>query len=442
MASEFVEQALIASFFQGRNKTEVQEQLLDVDPEWLEGAATKPLLAAMRACLLGGEAIIEATILGQLRAAGELGVDSCYWPAFQEVLAFTEPQPIDKLVAEIRDDYLRRQALLVLEEKKVELQDTSRPAIEVIGNLPEKIDAILNKEAVDSEAWNGIIERAAEGDALKDSIRQGGWFTEEVNEIYKIPVGAVTFVVARLNIGKSIWGMTCAKATAFHGERVLWVNQDMPAEFAKAKLVSCFSEVPQWKIEKGMTSKAERDAIREAGQILRERVTFMHFPGMTPLDKMKPKVIQAIRKNRISCVIWDQFSMIGKDRSMGKRDDVQAAFISRSIKNLASSCDVAVVMLAQANRGAGTGEPAITDIAETDAIGQDACGIFTLWANEDRAKSADDFDFGGAKTSEKWKNVPYIDMRLAKSQISPAGEVWHLFRDGERNCFKMDVRLT
>ena len=172
MASEFVEQALIASFFQGRNKTEVQEQLLDVDPEWLEGAATRPLLAAMRACLLGGEAIIEATILGQLRAAGELGVDSCYWPAFQEVLAFSEPQPIDKLVAEIRDDYLRRQALLVLEEKKVELQDTSRPAIEVIGNLPEKIDAILNKEAVDSEAWNGIIERAAEGDALKDSIQQ------------------------------------------------------------------------------------------------------------------------------------------------------------------------------------------------------------------------------------------------------------------------------
>ena len=442
MASEFVEQALVASIFQSRTKPEVQEQILDLDPEWLEGAATKPLLAAMRACLLGGEAIIEATILGQLRAAGELGVDACFWPAFQEVLAFSEPQPIDKLVTEIRDDYLRRQALLLLEEKRVELQDTSRPAVEVIGNLPERIDAILNKEAIDSEAWTGIIERAVEGDALKDSIRQGGWFLDPINEVYKIPVGAVTFVVARLNIGKSIFGMTAAKLTAFHGERVLWVNQDMPAEFAKAKLLSCFSEVPQWKIEKGMTSKQEREAIREAGEVLRERVTFMHFPGMTPLDKMKPKVIQAIRKNKVTCTIWDQFSMIGKDRSMGKRDDVQAAYISRSIKNLASSCDVAVLMLAQANRGAGTGEPAITDIAETDAIGQDACGIFTLWANEDRAKTADDFDFGNAKTSEKFKNVPYIDMRLAKSQIGPVGEVWHLFRDGERNCFKMDVRLT
>ena len=442
MASEFVEQALVASIFQSRTKPEVQEQLLDLDPEWLEGAATKPLLAAMRACLLGGEAIIEATILGQLRAAGELGVDACFWPAFQEVLAFPEPQPIDKLVTEIRDDYLRRQALLLLEEKRVELQDTSRPAVEVIGNLPERIDAILNKEAIDSEAWTGIIERAVEGDALKDSIRQGGWFLDPINEVYKIPVGAVTFVVARLNIGKSIFGMTAAKLTAFHGERVLWVNQDMPAEFAKAKLLSCFSEVPQWKIEKGMTSKQEREAIREAGEVLRDRVTFMHFPGMTPLDKMKPKVIQAIRKNKVTCTIWDQFSMIGKDRSMGKRDDVQAAYISRSIKNLASSCDVAVLMLAQANRGAGTGEPAITDIAETDAIGQDACGIFTLWANEDRAKTADDFDFGNAKTSEKFKNVPYIDMRLAKSQIGPVGEVWHLFRDGERNSFKMDVRLT
>lgn len=442
MASEFVEQALVASIFQSRTKPEVQEQLLDLDPEWLEGAATKPLLAAMRACLLGGEAIIEATILGQLRAAGELGVDACFWPAFQEVLAFSEPQPIDKLVTEIRDDYLRRQALLLLEEKRVELQDTSRPAVEVIGNLPERIDAILNKEAIDSEAWTGIIERAVEGDALKDSIRQGGWFLDPINEVYKIPVGAVTFVVARLNIGKSIFGMTAAKLTAFHGERVLWVNQDMPAEFAKAKLLSCFSEVPQWKIEKGMTSKQEREAIREAGEVLRDRVTFMHFPGMTPLDKMKPKVIQAIRKNKVTCTIWDQFSMIGKDRSMGKRDDVQAAYISRSIKNLASSCDVAVLMLAQANRGAGTGEPAITDIAETDAIGQDACGIFTLWANEDRAKTADDFDFGNAKTSEKFKNVPYIDMRLAKSQIGPVGEVWHLFRDGERNSFKMDARLT
>lgn len=443
MATEFTESALISTFFHHRNKVEVQEQLLEVDPEWLEGTATRALLASMRSCLLEGSPIVEATIMGQLRAAGELGPDAIYWPGFQSVLVASEPQPLDKLVADIRDDYTRRQALQLLEEKRLELQDSSKSAIEIVGSLPDRIDQILVKDSVDAAVWDDVVNRATEGEALKDAIRQGGWFHKNVDETYKIPVGAVTYVVARLNVGKSLFGMTCCRATVKHGENVIWVNQDMPGPFAKLKLVSCFSGVPQWKMEKGATSRDEREAIREAGELLKQKVTFIHFPGMTALDKMKPKVIQAIRKTRASCVIWDQFSQIGKDRTMGKRDDVQAAFISRSVKNLAASCEVAVLMLAQANRGAGTGEPAITDIAETDAIGQDACGVFTLWPNEERAKTASQEELSfGPKTSEKWKNVPWVDMRLAKSQIGPAGQVWHLFRDGERNQFKIDERLT
>jgi hypothetical protein len=50
--------------------------------------------------------------------------------------------------------------------------------------------------------------------------------------------------------------------------------------------------------------------------------------------------------------------------------------------------------------------------------------------------AGDDDLFGSnVRTSEKFKNVPYVDMRLSKSQVSAAGEVWHLFRDGERNQF-------
>ena len=169
-------------------------------------------------------------------------------------------------------------------------------------------------------------------------------------------------------------------------------------------------------------------------------VAFQHYPGMTPLDKIKPKVIQAIRRHKPTLVVWDQFSQIGKDKSTGKRDDVQAAYISRSIKNLAASTDTAVLMLAQANRGANNSEPSMADIAETDALGQDACGVISIWNNEDRAKKAemsgDDDLFGSnVKTSEKFKNVPYVDMRLSKSQVSEAGRVWHLYRDGERNQF-------
>jgi replicative DNA helicase len=208
----------------------------------------------------------------------------------------------------------------------------------------------------------------------------------------------------------------------------------------KIKLISCFSGVPQWKIQKQAMSMDEGGKVKRAIEELREMVAFQHYPGMTPLDKIKPKVIQTIRRHKPTLVVWDQFSQIGKDKSTGKRDDVQAAYISRSIKNLAASTDTAVLMLAQANRGANNSEPSMADIAETDAIGQDACGVITLWNNEDRAKKAemagDDDLFGSnIRTSEKFKNVPYVDMRLSKSQVSEAGRVWHLYRDGERNQF-------
>ena len=445
MASEFVEQALIASFFHGRNKTEVQEQLLDVDPEWLEGAATKPLLAAMRACLLGGEAIIEATILGQLRAAGELGPDCLYWPAYQEALTATEAQPVAPLIADIKDDYQRRTLIRLLAEKQVELQDTSRPVIELASSIPEGIDSILANGNAEVDVWGKVVEKAAAGEELKDYVKQGAYLFPEVNEIYRTPRSAMTYVVARLNVGKSILGDTYAFHTVSKGERVVFVNQDMPSAMAQVKLLSCFSGVPQWRIEKGQTSDHDRRAIREAGDLLKGYVTFLHFPGMTTLDKMRPKVVQAVRKSKATAIVWDQFSQIGKDPKVAKNEISQAVHISRSLKNLAASLDVALIMLAQANRGAAQGEPGVNEIAETDAIGQDACGIFTLWPNEERAKSteAQGLDFGGGtKTSEKWKNVPYVDMRLSKSQIGPAGQIWHLYRDGEHNRFRIDERLA
>ena len=444
MASEFVESALVSSVFHHRNKPDVVEQLLEVDPEWLEGTTQKALVCAMRSIAMEGGQIIEATILGALKASGELGPDCVYWPAYQEALSATEPQPVGPLIADLKDDYQRRTLTKLLAEKQAELQDTSKPVIELAGSIPEGIDAILANGNAEVDVWGKVVEKAAAGEELKDYVRQGAYLFPEVNEIYRTPRSAMTYVVARLNVGKSILGDTYAFHTVSKGERIVFVNQDMPSAMAQVKLLSCFSGVPQWRIEKGKTSDADRRAIREAGDLLKGYVTFLHFPGMTVLDKMRPKVIQAVRKAKATAIVWDQFSQIGKDPKVAKNEISQAVHISRSLKNLAASLDVALIMLAQANRGAAQGEPGVNEIAETDAIGQDACGIFTLWPDESRAKTAEanDLDFGGPKTSDKWKNVPYVSMRLAKSQIGPAGEVWHLFRDGERNRFRIDERQT
>jgi len=411
-----------------------------------------------------GLPINETSIRQQLASQSLLGVDGQYWPTYRSLLIRCD-EPIEKLAQEVKDSWTRRNLEAIFRDHQAKLLDLSNGADAVAQQTQDALAALVAGGSKECDPWSEIALKIERGETMEQVVRQGGWLFPEFDEAYQIPAAAVTFIVARLNTGKTLLGLTAIRETVRKGNKATWVNQDMPDGMMKIKLISCFSGVPQWKIQKQAMSMDEGGKVKRAIEELREMVAFQHYPGMTPLDKIKPKVIQTIRRHKPTLVVWDQFSQIGKDKSTGKRDDVQAAYISRSIKNLAASTDTAVLMLAQAaayisrsiknlaastdtavlmlaqaNRGANNSEPSMADIAETDAIGQDACGVITLWNNEDRAKKAemagDDDLFGSnVKTSEKFKNVPYVDMRLSKSQISAAGEVWHLYRDGERNQF-------
>jgi replicative DNA helicase len=437
--SEHAEQTLIASCFSHPTKTDAQEYLLELTPDCFEGVAESALWGAMRDLVMNGLPINETSIRQQLAAQSLLGVDGQYWPTYRSLLIRCD-EPIEKLAQEVKDSWTRRNLEAIFRDHQAKLLDLSNGADAVAQQTQDALAALVAGGVKESDPWAEIALKIERGETMEQVVRQGGWLFPEFDDAYQIPVSAVTFIVARLNTGKTLLGLTAIRETVRKGNKATWVNQDMPDGMMKIKLISCFSGVPQWKIQKQAMSMDEGGKVKRAIDELREMVAFQHYPGMTPLDKIKPKVIQTIRRHKPTLVVWDQFSQIGKDKSTGKRDDVQAAYISRSIKNLAASTDTAVLMLAQANRGANNSEPSMADIAETDAIGQDACGVITLWNNEDRAKKAemagDDDLFGSnVKTSEKFKNVPYVDMRLSKSQVSEAGRVWHLYRDGERNQF-------
>lgn len=436
---ESAEQALIATISSHPNKSESQEILLELSAEHFEGIGEGNLWTAMRELVLAGNPINETTIRQSLGTLGHLGPEGIYWPTYKAMLVKSD-EPAEPLANEVRDAWMRRSLSAILGLQSSELSNMAVGASEIAGRIQEDISRLIVGHGKDEDPWAELATKIERGESMESIVRQGGWWFDSFNEAYPIPRGAVTFVVARLNQGKSLCGLSIARATVERDETALWVNSDMPEGMMKVKLLSCFAGVPQWRIQKNCMTADQNAAVRAAIELLRAKLSFLHFPGMTPLDKMKPKIISTIRKRNPSLLVWDQFSQIGKDKSTGKRDDVQAAYISRSIKNIAASTDVAVLMLAQANRGAGMGEPSVLDIAETDAIGQDACGVITLWSNEDRAKKAEmagEIDFGTSiKTSEKFKNVPYLDCRLAKSQITEAGKVFHLFRDGEHNIIR------
>ena len=443
---ESAEKALIASVFTHPNKSDSQEILLELSPDCFQGIGEGNLWTAMRELVLAGNPINETTIRQSLGTLGHLGPEGIYWPTYKDMLEQAS-EPIEELANEIRDNWLRRSLGALIDSRRFELSDMSLSADQIAEAIQDDITGLVSGRTKTEDPWAEIKKAYDHGETLDVMMKQGGWAFDEVNQVYQIPRGAVTFAVARPNIGKSTWGMTVARLTAEHEEgSVLWVNQDMPQGIMKLKLWSCFSGVAQWRLQKRCMTADEHKRAGEAVDILRAKVSFLHFPGMTPINSMKPQVISQIRKSKPSLLVWDQFSQIGKDKSTAKRDDAQAAYISRTIKNIAGSTETAILMLAQANRGAGTDEPSLTDIAETDAIGQDAVGVFSLWANESRARKAEDsgdLDFGAKiQTSEKFKNVPFVDCRLSKSQISEVGKLWHLYRDGEKNIFRIHTLET
>jgi replicative DNA helicase len=379
-----------------------------------------------------------------------------YWQSYRGYLQSVAPQPVETLRDAVWQGHVRREGIKVLSEAMAKLEDPSSVATDFIFNVSEELHGLAmnnNSANQDDPFGDALADIAHHGKLVSGAAKQGAYFpADHLNDVYPIPVGGVTVIAARTNVGKSLFSFTLLKETIERGNNVIWVNLDMPKNQVKAKLASCISGVPQDDIQKhGIQSERDRSKVINAYAMLREHCTLLHFPAHTSWDKIKPQVAKAIRKSGATAVFIDHFTQIGRDKAHGQRDDTQFAYISTSIKNLAQSHEVAVCLLVQINRQGASGEPGLHELTSTSALEQDATGVVTMWPEimqdtHEQTRKTDNL-FGGigkadVTTSDKWKNVDTIRVRIAKSQIGVAGTTADMIRRGPINRFELMERHT
>ena len=216
--SEHAEQTLIASCYSHPGRTDAQEFLLELTPDHFEGVAESSVWGAMRDLVMNGLPINETNIRQQLASQSLLGVDGQYWPTYRSLLIRCD-EPIEKLAQEVKDGFTRRSLEAIFRDHQAKLMDLSQGADSVAQQTQDALAALVAGGSREADPWAEIALKIERGETMEQVVKQGGWLFTEFDEAYQIPASAVTFIVARLNTGKTLLGLTSIRATVRRGTR-------------------------------------------------------------------------------------------------------------------------------------------------------------------------------------------------------------------------------
>jgi len=185
--------------------------------------------------------------------------------------------------------------------------------------------------------------------------------------------GRVYVVGGRPGQGKTSVALFMAMANVMKGKQVLFFSSEQDVQDISKKILSNYSGLGHDRLDGGTLASSEWQRIDDAvGQI-------HGFPGNIYL-KDSPKNIQEIsamvrnqkKKTGLDLVVVDYLQLIPaiSQKKNGNREQ-EVAEISRTVKQIALTEQIAILELSQLNRDA-KGEPKLHHLRESGAIEQDA----------------------------------------------------------------------
>jgi len=244
---------------------------------------------------------------------------------------------------------------------------------EDIGSIREKIDWILNSRNVVEPArklaeifGNEMIERAdrvpiSYGIPTLDRLT-GGLKKKEL-----------TIIAARPSVGKSAVALQIANHVHEKGNKVLYFPLEMSTMQTMERLL----------ISKGLadsrnliTGKLGQESYSKSVEYLRkfEKLdTFKIYEGQSDIEKIH----SAVKNEKPKVVVIDQLTQLKSNKRFNSIRE-KFSYMTNSLKSMAMSEDVAIILLCQVNRDAQNLEPTMANLKESGSIEEDADNIILL----------------------------------------------------------------
>lgn len=321
----------------------------------------------------------------------------------------------------------RRRALAIKLNEIKGMAINSAVTTETIAKELAAVDIPSTDPVSSDHSMRGVMERT-----LK--VLQG----RSSGEVKTVPIGIpdldektgglypaeMTVIGARPGTGKTALALHIACTAAQAGKRVVFLSREM-SDVQIGERILARRGVSMARSRRGTLLPKEWTAAQEAmfdewmGNIIVDAAS-------TTVSGLRAQCKRAASAGGLDLVVIDYLQLVRPEDDNGSRND-QIAKISWSIKDLARTLNVAVVVLSQLNRETKTrtdSRPQLTDLRDSGAIEQDADSVWLLHApkqsDDPQIQTLIDFTQGEPRT--------LIMVDIAKARQSTTGEVYVMFQ--------------
>lgn len=291
------------------------------------------------------------------------------------------------------DDVIAGAEKAILDIRMGKVQNTAIPISKVFKSTVDRLQKI-------SENPDGLLGIAT-GFHKLDLCIQG------------IQKGDLTVIAGRPGVGKSILTEQIAVNAAWHCEEpTLLFSLEMPREILGMRIGSSLSEVLFQHVRRGDMSPQEwADIFLVFNELEKVPLRIDDTPGIT-VEEIRSRCHQEMSKNGLGVVVVDYFQLAkASNKKLEKLDRLE--HISESMKNLARSLNVAVVLAAQLNRNVENRpdkRPQLSDIKSCGKLEEDSDVVIGIY--RDAAYTKDTNDHSAELIILKQRNGPLDTINL------------------------------
>lgn len=197
----------------------------------------------------------------------------------------------------------------------------------------------------------------------------------------------LAILAGRSGMGKTSLGIQIAVDCASRGRHVLFVSFEQSATGLASRILCQWGGVNNNHIRTGTLGSDEKQALVEASDQLAGAHLEIVSPAGVDLDHIRRLAFEQKRKNDLQLLVIDYLQLIEPENPTAPRQE-QLATMTRQLKGLARELNIAVLCLAQLNRGVD--RPELANLRESGMIEQDADVVLLIHRPEVYSNDADD----------------------------------------------------
>jgi replicative DNA helicase len=298
-----------------------------------------------------------------------------------------------KYCGTLRDLFLRRKVLTVMQQGSVRLQEfvideKSENIIEKIErdifNIVDHHDSKTVYKLGDS-AVNFAHKIAQHDPATLTGIDTG---FRSLNELLGgFQRGELIVLAGRPSMGKTALAVAIGVNAAKNKQQknsVLFFSLEMPEEQITMRILSAESSIDSFRLRSGRQSAQESILLMEKAQSLSPLKFFIDDIALTTITNIRITSRRIKRMYGLDLIVIDYLQLIKNEGSNDTRS-IELGHITQGLKSIAKELNVSVVVLSQLSRAVESRDdkrPQMSDLRESGAIEQDADLVMFIYREE------------------------------------------------------------